>query len=393
MTVPFMALEETLPIAPAKPTLAQLAGFFLKLGTIAFGGPAAHIAMMQDELVKRRGWVTSEDFLDLLAVANLIPGPSSTELAIYIGHRLRGRAGLLIAGACFILPAFAMVLALAHAYKRYGQLPEVGAVLHGVEPVVVAIVVQALWRLGKTAIKTRWLAALGLAAFAVTALGANPVLVLAGTGLIALAAHLYDQPSADRRKTLSLALVPIPLAAWASSASLSAIFLAFLKIGSVVFGSGYVLLAFLQSDMVVHRHWLTEHQLIDAIAVGQVTPGPVFTTATFIGYLIAGNSGAVAATAGIFAPAFFFVAATGPLIRYIRRSNAAAAALNGLNVGSLALMAFVTVQFAKFALVDIPAAMIGVVSAALMLFGQVNSVWLIAGGALAGFAWKIVASH
>jgi chromate transporter len=388
-----MATHETATPQTPKPSLAALAGFFLKLGTIAFGGPAAHIAIMQDELVKRRRWIAAEDFLDLLGVANVIPGPSSTELAIYIGYRLGGFAGLLLAGTCFILPAFFMVLALAHAYVRYGYIPAVSSVLYGVEPVVVAIIAQALWRLGKTVIKTRWLAALGVAAFATTALGVNPVIVLFGAGVVTLMAFLGRRAITGGKVTPVLALIPLSVATSQAPISLSAIFITFLKVGSIVFGSGYVLLAFLRNDLVLHRHWLTERQLFDAVAVGQVTPGPVFTTATFIGYLIAGNAGSVAATAGIFVPAFVFVALSGPLVRHLRRSKTAGAALDGLNVASLALMAFVTFQFAKYALIDLPTLSIAIVSAALLLAWQMNSAWLIFSGALVGLGWKLLARH
>lgn len=372
------------------PTLRALAFFFLKLGTIAFGGPAAHIAMMEDELVTRRRWLSSDDFLDLLAVSNLIPGPSSTELAIYIGYRLRGLAGLLLAGTCFITPAFAMVLTIAWAYVRYGHLPAVARILYGIKPVVIAIVLQALWRLGRSSLKTHWLAAIGIAATAMSLLGFSPIGVLGGAALLALGIYTIRAriPSIER---LPLPIwVPGPLAITAGTSSMAAgtwsIFLVFLKLGCVVFGSGYVLLAFLQADLVVHRHWLSDQQLLDAVAVGQVTPGPVFTTATFIGYLIGGGGGAIAATLGIFAPAFVLVAATGPLIHRIRKSRAGIAVLDALNAASLGLMTAVTWSLGRAAIIDLLTAGLAAASVLLLLRFRINSTWLIAGGAIAGLA-------
>jgi chromate transporter len=366
------------------PPLRELALFFLKLGTIAFGGPAAHIAMMEDELVGRRKWIARQEFLDLLGVANLLPGPSSTELAIFIGYRLRKLSGLVVAGVCFILPAFLIVSVIAWAYVRYGSIPAAIGILYGAKPVVIAIVLQALSRLFKSAVKSTLLAAIALVALLASVLGMSPVLVLFGSAIIAAAIYGVRNRSST---VMPLALPPklLPLTAGISaSVSLGGIFLVFLKLGCVVFGSGYVLLAFLRADLVVHRHWLTESQLLDAVAVGQVTPGPVFTTATFIGYLLAGPKGAVAATVGIFAPAFVFVAATGPIVRRLRASKLAGAMLDGLNVASLALMAAVTWQLAKAAVFDWATLAIALVSAVLLLRLRVNSTWLVAGGAAVG---------
>lgn len=372
------------------PALAELAIFFLKLGTIAFGGPAAHVAMMEDELVRRRKWVSSEDFLDLLAISNVLPGPSSTELAIFIGYRLGGLAGLLLAGTCFILPAFLMVGALAWAYVRYGSLPAAVGLLYGVKPVVIAIVLGALWRLERLAVKTRVMAALAVVALVASFVGVGPLIVLGGTAVVGGAIYLIRERRAIGVPLVSIVPVTSVAAGASASVGLAGIFLLFLKIGCVVFGSGYVLLAFLRADLVVHRHWLTEAQLLDAVAVGQVTPGPVFTTATFIGYLLRGASGAVAATVGIFAPAFALVAVVGPFVRRLRTSKLAGEVLDALNVASLSLMAFVTWQLAKAAIVDWVTLGLGAVSAVLLLRFRINSTWLVAGGAVAGVVIWIV---
>jgi len=367
--------------ARANVSRRDIAGVFLKLGTIAFGGPAAHIAMMEEEIVVRRKWLSRQEFLDYLGATNLIPGPNSTELAIHIGHVCGGPIGLLIAGACFILPAVLIVMAIAYLYVRFGQLPIAASALYALKPVVIAIVVQALVRLSRTAIKSRLLAATGLVAVAATALGANELVVLIGGGLIAAAAVRPAQFGA-----------PAPLffpsvgvaSATTTSASLIAIFGLFAKTGAVLFGSGYVLLAFLRADFVDRLHWLTDRQLLDAIVVGQITPGPVFTTATFVGYVIAGWRGGVVATAGIFLPAFVFVAGSGPLIPRLRRSPTAGAALDGVTVASLALMTVVTWQLGRAALPDVVTWTIAGVSLLLLLRYRVNSVWLVVAGLVAG---------
>jgi chromate transporter len=355
--------------------------------------------MMEEEVVRRRRWLSREKFLDLLGAANLIPGPSSTELAIYIGYLRAGLVGLfLLAGVCFILPAAALVSALAWAYVQYGSLPQAIAILYGVKPVIIAIIMQALWNLGRTALKTKFLALVGAAALVLSALGISPLIVIFGFGSIAgLGRWTTANMEKERPTVLSLILLLIapPLAYLVQAAALVMsvnssrpalwpIFLTFLKIGSVVFGSGYVLLAFLQGDLVVHLHWLTNSQLIDAVAVGQVTPGPVFTTATFIGYLLEGPWGAFAATAGIFLPAFLLVAISGPLIPRIRQAPIAGAYLDGVIVASLALMAFVTFELARAALVDIVTAVLAIASAVLLIRFRVNSAWLVGLGAAVG---------
>ena len=366
---------------------------FLRLGATAFGGPAAHIALMEDEVVRRRRWLTKDEFLDLLGATNLIPGPNSTELAIHIGHRQAGWRGLLVAGSSFILPAVLIVLAFAWAYVRYGSLPQVTGVLYGVKPVIIVIVLQALWTLGRAAIKSKWLALVAVGGVALTLAGVHELLILFCAGVIVAASQrITRQLRGDNHSLLapSLALFLQASPAAAASFGLWPLFLFFLKVGSVLYGSGYVLLALIRSDLVERWHWLTETQLLDAIAVGQVTPGPVFTTATFIGYVLGGTRGALVATVGIFLPAFVFVAASGPLVPRIRRSPTAGAFLDGVNVAALALMAVVTYQLGRAALVDVKTIIIAVVSAVLLFLFRINSAWLIVGGAILG--WLLFAN-
>jgi chromate transporter len=371
--------------------LWEIAVVFLKLGTIAFGGPAAHIALMEEEFVTRRGWLTRQEFLDRLGAANLIPGPSSTEMAIFIGQSKAGWPGLIVGGCCFIIPAAIIVSAIAAAYVRYGVLPQVGGVLYAVKAVVIAIVAQAFWKLAQSAVKSSFLALLGTISAILALLSVNNLVVLATAGLLAALPHFRRRAGAASVLPCLVPLLPAgPLASLLAggvapaSFSFLRLFLVFLKTGAVLFGSGYVLLAFLRADFVVRLHWLTEKQLLDAVAVGQVTPGPVFTTATFIGYLLAGVPGAIAATVAIFLPGFLLVAASGPLIPRIRRSPVAGAALDGVVVGSLALMGVVTWQLGKAALVDWTTVVIAVVSLVLLFRFRVNAMWLIAGAAILG---------
>ncbi len=367
---------------PARTRLRELAWLFLKLGTTSFGGPAVHVAMMQREVVERRRWLTPEEFLDLVSATNLIPGPNSTELAIHIGRERRGWSGLLVSGACFILPASLIVLGLAWAYTRYGALPAVDGVLYGIKPVIIAVVVQALWTLGRTAIKSVWLGVVGAGALAAALCGVHELVILAAAGgVVALARGVVPRSGAA-------SWFPLPLlaigATGTASVGLGALFGVFLKTGAVLFGSGYVLIAFLRADLVERLHWLTESQLLDAIAVGQVTPGPVFTTATFIGYQLDGVAGAAVATLGIFLPAFVFVALSGPLIPVLRRSAFAGALLDGVNVASLALMAAVTISIGRASLVDVPTIAIAAIGAVLLVRFKVGSVWLVVIGGIAG---------
>lgn len=378
------------PAASDEHPLRELAGLFLKLGTIAFGGPAAHIAMMEDELFRRRRWMTHAEFLDLLAVTNLIPGPNSTEMAVHIGHRRAGWPGLLVAGVCFIAPAILIVTLLAWAYVRFSALPVAEGLLRGVTPVVVAIIAQALWRLGQAVFKTWLVGAVALIAAGANFLGVGELLVLAGAGVFMLLVWGVRNRVHGRSTPGMLVVVPpcVPLPALAfaggtAGPALWPIFLFFLKVGSVLYGSGYVLIAFLRADLVERWGWITESQLLDAVAVGQVTPGPLFTTATFIGYLLAGPLGAAVATGGIFLPAFVFVAASAPFIPRLRRSAAFSAILDGLNAGSLALMAVVTLTLARTVVADWRSLLVAGLSAVLLYY-RVSSTWLIVGGALAG---------
>jgi chromate transporter len=377
------------PPVPVRVPLRTVAGVFLRLGATSFGGPAAHIALMEDECVRRRGWLTQAEFLDLVGATNLIPGPNSTEMAIHIGHRVAGWPGLVVAGICFITPAALIVGVLAWAYVTYGQLPPVAGVLYGVKPVVIAVVVQALWRLGRSAIRTPLLGAVAAVAAVLVALGAHELAVLFGVGLAVpalrgLAHRLHPTAPASLALLATPTLPTVGVATGAAPFGLWPLFWVFVKIGSVLFGSGYVLLAFLRADLVERRGWLSEQQLLDAVAVGQVTPGPVFTTATFIGYLLGGPAGAAVATVGIFLPAFVFVALSVPLLPRLRRSKVAGAFLDGVNAASLALMAVVTVQLARAALVDALTVVLAVASAILLFRFRVNATWLVLGGAVAG---------
>jgi len=372
-------------------SLSDLAFLFLRLGTTAFGGPAAHIAMMEDEVVRRRGWMTHEEFLDLMGATNLIPGPNSTELAIHVGHRQRGWKGLLVAGISFIFPAVLIVMGLGWAYVRYGSLPQVNGILYGVKPVIIAIVLQALWSLGRTGIKSRFLAAVGITGAGLAFLGIHELLILFGSGLVLGMERLIRQRFSPHKlrsllsvSTLAIFLQSSPAAATATF-GLGWLFLFFLKTGAVLYGSGYVLLAFIRADLVERWHWLTESQLLDAIVVGQITPGPVFTTATFVGYVLGGVKGAMVATVGIFLPAFFFVAVSGPLVPRIRKSPTAGAVLDGINAASLALMLVVTYQLGRTAVVDITTILLALTSAVVLFRFRVNSAWLVLGGALAGW--------
>jgi len=373
-----------------KNPLVEVALLFLRLGFTAFGGPAAHIALMEEAVVRQRGWVTRAEFLDLLGATNLIPGPNSTEMAIHLGHRRAGWAGLVVAGTAFIVPAMGIVLAFAWVYVRYGSLPAVAHLLVGVKPVIIAVVAQALWNLGRAAVKSAWLAVVTVAALAASVAGVHELLVLFGAGVVAALVQLVRTRRLRGAASLvwpwSLAGGGGATAAATASAGLWPLFFFFLKVGSVLFGSGYVLLAFLRADLVERWHWLSDRQLLDAIAVGQVTPGPVFTTATFIGYVLHGTTGALVATLGIFLPAFVFVAISAPLVPRIRRSPTAGALLDGVNVASLALMAEVTWLLARSAVTSWWTAALALVSLALLVRFRISSVWLIAAGAALGLA-------
>lgn len=379
------AVEE-LYAPPHRLALREVAALFLRLGFTAFGGPAAHLAMMEDEAVRRRQWLPRGHFLDLLGVANLLPGPGSTEMAMLLGYQRAGSRGLVLGGFCFILPAALIVAVLAWTYVTFGDLPQVMGILNGIKPVIIAILLQALWRMGKTAIKGWWLGLIALAAALANYAGVRPLAVLALCGVAALVPLTLARIRGSRFAGGAMAaLAPaIKAGGLATPFKISTLFLTFLKIGAVLFGSGYVLLAFLRGDFVTRLHWLTASQLLDAVAVGQVTPGPVFTTATFIGYLLGGWRGATVATIAIFLPSFIFVALSGRLIPHVRRSPAAGAFLDGVIAGSLALMAVVTLSLGRAALIDWPSISLAIIAAAALLGFELNSLWLIALGSLAG---------
>lgn len=364
--------------------LWRLARLFLKLGTIAFGGPAAHIAMMRNEVVERRRWMEAQEFLDLVGASNLIPGPNSTELAIHLGRVRAGWRGLLVAGACFILPATLIVLAFAWAYARYGSTPQAEGLLYGITPVIVAIIIHALWGLLRTAVKGPFLAVVGAVALVLYFLGVGEIPLLFGGALLVLSVRIVQRRQGSEAAAFAPLGLPLGLLALPSgSTGLVGLFLSFLKIGAVLFGSGYVILAFFRSEFV-GTGLLTDQELLDAVAVGQVTPGPVFTTATFVGYLLAGVPGALLATVGIFLPAFVFVAVTGPLIPRLRESPILAGLLDGANVVSLALMAGVTWQLGRDSIFEPIPALIAFVSLVLLFRAEINPVWLMIGGGVIG---------
>jgi chromate transporter len=370
--------------------LGELARLFLRLGVTAFGGPAAHIAMMHDEVVRRRGWLTNERFVDLVGATNLIPGPNSTELAMYLGwDRARGR-GLVVAGVCFIVPAALIVGALAWVYVTYGDTPALEGIVYGIKPVVIAIVAQALAKLVPTVAKTVLLGALAAGAVAVYLLGVNELIVLAAGGAIAAAVAAGGRVLRRvRAERLSLWLPLWALAPAGREVELGRLFLTFLRIGAVLYGSGYLLLAFLQGELVDRLGWITSDQLLDAVSIGQVTPGPVFTTATFIGYLTAGFWGAVVATVGIFLPSFVFVTLLTRLVGWMRASPTLGAVLDGVNATAIGLMAGVSLQLAGDALVD-PLTVAILAAAGVALWRtQLNSAWLIAGGAAVGLVHSL----
>jgi chromate transporter len=326
-------------IPSGRADLRALAALFTKLGLIGFGGPAAHIALMREEVVRRRGWMAEEEFLDLLGAANLLPGPNSTELAIHVGRRQAGLAGLVVAGVCFIAPGMLLVMTCAWAYVRFGRLPAVIGGLNGAKPVVLAVVAAAVAGFARTALRPRGAPAAAAVALGLAAFGVHELLVLLAAGLVALAVRV---PARRAPATTTASVAPMALLVAPSGAGLAWLFLYFLKIGAVLYGSGYVLLSFLRGDLVERTGLLSQTQLLDAVVVGQVTPGPLFTTATFIGYLLHGTTGGVVATVGIFLPAFLLVGVSGRLVPWIRRTPPARAFLDGVNAGSVALMAVVT---------------------------------------------------
>jgi len=369
--------------------LTDVATLFLKLGMTAFGGPAAHIAMMHDETVKRRKWLSDQEFLDLVGATNLIPGPNSTEMAIHIGFLRAGWLGLIVGGVCFIIPAMLVVMVLAWVYVQFGSTPQAEWLLYGVKPVVIAVIAQALWNLGQKAVKSLLITLVGLAVLVLYFFGINEIVLLFAGGLLVMIGT-----NIQRLRKQTIVGLPVPLFAGLNMFAFSTLaskpfglpllFLTFLKIGAVLYGSGYVLLAFVRADLVIRFGWLTDQQLLDAVAIGQITPGPVFTTATFIGFVLGGIPGALLATLGIFLPSFIFVAISNPLIPRIRNSAWASGLLDGVNVASLGLMAAVTWQLGRASLIDPLTIFITLVCLGLLIRFKVNSTLLIGGGAIIG---------
>lgn len=377
--------EDRLQMASGR-HLREVLLVFLRLGFTAFGGPAAHISLFQQEFVRRRKWLTDGQFLDLLGATNLIPGPNSTEMAIHIGFLRAGWPGLVGGGLAFTLPAMLIVMAFSWAYVRYGSTPQAGWLLYGIKPVMIAVILQALWLLGRKAVKNPLTGLIAAGGVVLYFLGANEVLLIFAGGLILMVLENLSRLKDVRlkRPLLLLPLLPGLGAAAAVPFNLSTLLLVFLKIGAILYGSGYVLVAFLRADFVQRLGWLTEKQLIDAIAVGQVTPGPLFTSATFIGYILGGMPAALLATLGIFLPSYLFVAVSNPIIPKLRRSPWASSMLDGVIAASMGLMAATSWQLGVAALIDPVTIVTAAISLTLLLRFQVNATWLIAGGALVG---------
>lgn len=385
-----MANTEKIVPSMAKGSVREVAFVYLKLGFLAFGGAAGQIAMMRRELVQRRRWLTEQDFLDFFGIMNLIPGPSATETAIALGYWRAGWPALVLGGPLFIMPAMMIILTLAWAYVRYGTLPAVQWILYGVNPIVIAIIADALWSLGHAAIKTMWLLLFGAAASVLYFWGVSIEVILLGTVLLAgVIAAIETRNKKD--VTAILPMLSVTTGATAAAAipfTLTRLFLTFLKIGAISYGSGYVLLAFLHADFVTRLHWLTEKQLLDAIAAGQITPGPVFASATFVGYITGGFHGALLATLGVFLPSFIFVAIVFPLIPKLKGSPSARTFLNVINAATMGLMAAVSWQLARGAIVDVFTAFETAIAFFILLRYKINAAWLILGGVATGCAIK-----
>ena len=380
------------PLASPRERLREVARLFLKLGVIGFGGPAAHIAMMRDEVVRRRGWTSDTEFMDLVGATNLIPGPNSTEMAIHLGLRRAGWRGLAVGGACFIVPAVLITLALAVLYVHYGTKAQATWLLYGIKPAIIAIVGFALLNLGRATVRSLVPAAIAGAVLGLYLAGVNEIVLLCGGAaaaiIVTMGPRLWKVASTGLFALPFFGLPSLSLPAGASTFSLSTLFLTFLKIGSVLYGSGYVLLAFLRSDFVERLHWLTDQQLLDAVAVGQVTPGPVLSTATFVGYIIDRVPGALLATVGIFLPSFIFVALLSRVLPHLRRSPWAGAALDGVNAASLGLMGGVLWQLGGDAITDWYTSLLLALALVVVFAIKVNSAWIVVAGGLAGLAYK-----
>jgi chromate transporter len=388
------AVMSDLKNAHGENRLGEIAVAFLRLGFIAFGGAVAHIALMEEEFVRRRGWLSREEFVDRLGAVNLLPGPSSTEMAIYLGQLRGGFSGLLIAGVAFILPSALMMVGLGWAYVRYGAWPQLAGVLWGVKPVVVVLIAQAVWTLARTVLKSRELMVIAAIVLGLAAMHVATLALLIGTGVAWIVANRFGQSRSEQNGIAATAASAAGGAAVSTTAAAATtgVFLYFLKIGALLFGSGYVLLAVLREDLVTRMHWLGESQLLDGIAVSQATPGPFFTVATFLGYVLSGWRGAGLATVGMFVPAFVYVAATANILPGLRKSPTASAFLDGVNAAAVALMALVGFQFARESVMTPLAGAIAAVSAVLGFRFRVNSAWLVLGGAVCGLVVKMVSA-
>lgn len=372
----------------SRDSLKEVAGLFLRLGFTAFGGPAAHIAMMRQEIVQKRKWMSEQHFLDLIGATNLIPGPNSTEMAMHIGQERAGAKGLVAAGICFILPAVMITGVFAWLYKEYGQLPQVQPFIYGIKPAIIAVILSAIFPLAKASFKSAELLILGAAVLALSLFGFNEIMLMFGAGFLAIIYHLIRNRTAVSR-FLPLALIQMPDAGFLSAGNMN-LFLIFLKIGSILYGSGYVLFAFLDAELVT-KGLLSRQQLIDAIAVGQFTPGPLFSSVTFIGYQISGLSGAVVSTLGIFLPSFVFVALLNPIVKRMRSSVLFAAFLDAVNAASVAIIIAVCFAMGRESIYDWRTIIIAVAGLAVM-FGirNVNSAWIVAGGSAAGYILSLL---
>lgn len=372
-----------------KQELKELAKLFLKLGFTAFGGPAAHIAMMQEEVVTKRKWLTEQHFLDLIGATNLIPGPNSTEMAIHIGHERAGWKGLILAGLCFILPAVFITGIFAWLYKQYGQLPTVQPFIYGIKPAIIAVILAAVYPLAKKSLKTVELALIGIAVLVCSLLNFNEIYLMFGAGFLALILAFIRNSSGHLNSVIPISFLQIPNTALLSATNAN-LFWIFLKIGAILYGSGYVLFAFLDTELV-STGLLTKHQLIDAIAVGQFTPGPVFSSVTFIGYQINGWSGALISTIGIFLPSFVFVALLNPLVKKMRNSKLFSTFLDAVNVASVAIIIAVCFTMGKDTITDWRTISIALLSIILIFgFKKINSAFIVLGGSLLGYLLALI---
>lgn len=367
--------------------LKEIAKLFFKLGSIAFGGPAAHIAMMENEVVKKRKWMTQEHFLDLVGATNLIPGPNSTEMTMHCGHERAGWKGLFVAGFCFIFPAVVITSIFAWLYQEYGQLPKVEPFIYGIKPAVISIIIMAAFRLGKKAVTNVELAILSIITLVACLFGVNEIIALFGCGLLGLGIYFFKKTTGNLKSFTPLLLIQVAIP---SKIGILKIFLTFLKVGAILYGSGYVLFAFLDTELVANG-WLTRQALIDAVAVGQITPGPVLSTATFIGWQLNGITGAIAATFGIFIPSFLFVLILNPLIPKMRKSYILGAILDAVNVAAVALIIAVCVEMAKDTLTDWRTIIITITSLIVVfVFKKLNSAFIVLGGALVGYLLSLI---